>query len=49
MHLKQKIIEGERVQQAGVGGWTWSGVREKYCYLAGGRRLELEWCERELL
>ena len=33
-----------RVRQAGAGGWSWSGVREKYCYLAGGWRLELEWC-----
>jgi hypothetical protein len=24
-------------------------VREKYCYLAGGWRLELEWCESEIL
>ena len=38
-----------RVWQAGAGGWSWSGVREKHCYLAGGWRLELEWCERELL
>ena len=38
-----------RVRQAGAGGWSWSGVREKHCYLAGGWRLELEWCERELL
>ena len=30
-------------------GWSWSAVRDKYCYLAGGWRLELEWCERELL
>ena len=31
------------------GGWSWSGVREKYCYLPGGWRLELEWCERKIL
>jgi len=23
------------VQQAGAGGWSWNGVREKHCYLAG--------------
>jgi len=23
-------------------GWSWSSVREKHCYLAGGWRLELE-------
>ena len=37
------------VRQAGAEGWSWSGVREKHCYLAGGWMLELEWCERELL
>jgi len=31
------------------GGWSWSGVRKKYCYLAGGWRLVLELCEREIL
>ena len=31
-----------RVRQAGVGGWSWSGVREKYCYLTGGWWLELK-------
>ena len=30
------------VRQAGVGGWSWSGVREKYCYLTGGWWLELK-------
>jgi len=24
-------------------------VREKHCYLTGGWRLELEWCERKIL
>ena len=24
------------VRQAGAGGWSWSGVREKHYYLAGG-------------
>jgi len=37
------------VRQAGAGGWSWSGVREKHCYLTGGWRLELEWCERKIL
>ena len=23
------------VRQAGAGGWSWNGVREKHCYLAG--------------
>jgi len=27
----------------------WSGVREKHCWLAGGWRLLLEWCERKTL
>ena len=30
------------VRQAGAGGWSWSAVRKKYCYLAGGWRLKLE-------
>ena len=37
------------VRQAGAGGWSWSGVREKHCYLAGGWWLELEERERETL
>ena len=35
-----------RVRQAGAGGWSWSGVREKHCYLTGVWRLVLEQCER---
>ena len=42
-------IEYHRVRQAEARGWSWSGVREKHCYLAGGWRLELEGCERETL
>ena len=30
-----------------AGGW--SGVREKYCWLAGGWKLVLERCERKTL
>ena len=37
------------VRCAGAGGWCWSGVREKYCWLAGGWRLVLELCERKIL
>jgi len=37
------------VRCAGAGGWCWSGVREKYCGLAGGWRLVLELCERKIL
>ena len=32
-----------------AGCWCWSGVREKYCWLAGGWRLVLELCERKML
>ena len=35
------------VRWAGAGGW--SGVREKYCWLAGGWKLVLEQCERKTL
>jgi len=37
------------VRCAGAGGCCWSGVREKHCWLAGGWRLLLEWCERKTL
>ena len=37
------------VRQAGARGWSWSCVREKYYYLAGGWSLELEECEKKLL
>ena len=37
------------VRCAGAGGWCWSGVRERYCWLAGGWRLVLERCERKIL
>ena len=36
------LDQNHRVRQAGAGGWSWSSVREKYYYLAGGWRLELE-------
>ena len=35
-------INIHRVRQAGAEGWSWSSVREKHYYLAGGWRLELE-------
>ena len=37
------------VRCAAAGGWCWSGVREKYYWLAGGWRLVLELCERKIL
>jgi len=37
------------VRCAGAGGWCWSGVRGKYCWLAGGWMLVLEWCERKIM
>jgi len=37
------------VRCTGAGGWCWSGVREKYCWLAGGWRLVLELCKRKIL
>jgi len=36
------LADSHCVRQAGAGGWSWSAVREKYCYLVGGWRLELE-------
>jgi len=35
------------VRWAGAGGW--SGMREKYCWLAGGWKLMLEQYERKTL
>ena len=32
-----------------AGASSWSGVREKYCWLAGGLKLVLERCERKIL
>ena len=37
------------VRQAGVGGWSWNGVREKYCWAGWSWRLELQRCERKKL
>ena len=34
---------------AGAGGYCWSGVRKKYCWLAGGWRRLLKWRERKTL
>ena len=40
--------ENHSVRWAGAGGWCWSGVREKHCWLAGGWRLQLEsWLEEQ--
>ena len=41
--------ENHSVRWAGVGAGGWSGVREKYCWLAGGCKLVLERCERKTL
>jgi hypothetical protein len=30
-----------------AGRWCWFVVREKYCWLTGGRWLVLIWCERK--
>ena len=37
------------VRCAGVGGCCWSGVREKYYWLAGGWKLVLERCEENTI
>jgi len=42
-------IANHPVRCAGAGSWCWSGVRGKYCWLAGGWMLVLEWCERKIL
>ena len=47
IHEVQK--ENHSVRWAGAGGWCWSGVREKHCWLAGGWRLVLERCEKKTL
>ena len=47
----EKICRCKRhsVRWAGAGAGGWSGVREKYCWLAGGWKLVLERCERKTL
>jgi len=40
-------IQSVRWAEAGAGDW--SGVREKYCWLAGGWKLVLERCKRKTL
>ena len=37
------------VRWAGAGPGGWSGVKEKYYWLAGGWKLVLERCERKIL
>ena len=50
IHLETLLVtDDHRVRQVGAGGWSWSGVREKHCYLTGSWRLELEGYERDSL
>ena len=37
------------IRWAGAGAGGWSGVREKYCWLAGRWKLVLERCEKKTL
>ena len=37
------------VRQAGAGGWSWNGVREKYGWSGWSWSWWLEWCERKIL
>ena len=41
------VIHSVRWTGAGAGGW--SGMKEKYCWLAGGWKLVLERCEKKTL
>ena len=43
------LINISFVRCAGAGDCCWNGVRGKHCWLAGGWRLLLEWCERKTL
>ena len=43
------VLAIHSVRWAGAGAGGWSGVREKYCWLAGGWKLVLERCERKIL
>jgi len=54
---ESKLVQGNAdsftgdnpVRQAEAGSWSWSGVREKHYYLAGGWRRELEEWKRGTL
>jgi len=37
------------VRQAGAGGWSWNGLREKYCWSGWSWSWWLKWCERKIL
>jgi len=47
--IKRRSINANSVRWTGAGAGGWSGVREKYCWLAGGWKLILERCERKTL
>jgi len=32
-----------------LAGWSWNGVREKYCWAGWSWSWWLEWCERKIL
>ena len=46
---EREILSCHSVRWARVGAGGWSGVREKYYWLAGGWKLVLERCERKIL
>jgi len=49
LHACHRRAYNHPVRCAGAGGCCWSSVREKHCWLSGGWRLLLEWCERKIL
>ena len=46
---RHSYYHNHSVRWAGAGAGGWSGVREKYCWLAGGWKLVLERYERKTL
>ena len=48
-HSHHQESHNHCVRQAGAGGWSWNGMREKYCWAGWSWSWWLEWCEKKLL
>jgi len=49
LYIWNTFVDIRSVRWAGAGADGWSGVREKYCWLAGGWKLVLKRYERKIL
>ena len=48
-HTKNVVHKVHTKKRSAGWSWSWSVVREKYCWAGWSWRLELEWCERKVL